>query len=218
MPPTRFIPPAPLPIRPSGFVRPSGALSVAQVANAQAILTWFGYLPRNRSSITGARDAATAGAVSVFQRQYNAENACRRNPTGAGCHPPYSNNGFQPERIAVDGDLGPEPIAALANYNQTAARGGYGIGLTPAQIEAAARQYAAGVGSGPAAVTNEIETTSPRPPAPAPRPAPAPAPAPQRQAASTFPTGPAIAVGVGAAVILAAVLYKRSRKGRKGGG
>ena len=215
MPPLRFVPPAPPSIRPSGYARPSGALSVAQVANAQAILVWFGYLPRQMSSITGARDAATAGAVLNFQRQYNAENACRRNPSGAGCHPPYSNNGFQPERIAVDGDLGPETIQALANYNQAAANGGYGLGLTMAQIEAMGRRAAVGVGSGPAAVTNKIETVSPtpsaaRPPAPAVR----PSPAPQQRPASTFPTGPVIAGVVGLAVIGAAVAYKRSRKGR----
>lgn len=212
--PTRFIPPAPLSSRPSGFVRPSGAvLSVAQVANAQAILVWFGYLPRQMSSITGARDAATAGAVLTFQRQYNAENACRRNPSGAGCRPPYSNNGFQPERIKEDGDLGPQTIAALANYNQSAANGGYGLGLTMSQIEAMGRRAAVGVGSGPAAVTNEIETVSPtpRPSVPAARPAPAPAP---QQATSTFPTGPVVAGVVGLAVIAAAVAYKRSRKGR----
>ena len=201
MHPTRFIPPAPLAIRPSGFVRPSGAVpSVAQVANAQAILVWLGHLPRAMSSLTGARDAATAGAVSAFQRNYNEEQRNR-------------NYRFQPRQLDVDGDLGPQTIQALANYNQAAANGGYGLGLTMAQIEAMGRRAAVGVGSGPAAVTNEIAVVAPTPSAPRPS-APAPAPAPQRQAASTFPTGPAIAVGVGAAVILAAVVYKRSRKGR----
>lgn len=201
MHPTRFIPPAPLSSRPSGFVRPSGAVpSVAQVANAQAILVWLGHLPRAMSSLTGARDAATAGAVAAFQRNYNEEQRNR-------------NYRFQPRQLDVDGDLGPLTIQALANYNQAAANGGYGLGLTMAQIEAMGRRAAVGVGSGPAAVTNEIETTSPtpRPSVPAPRPAPAPAP---QQAASTFPTGPVIAGVVGLAVIGAAVAYKRSRKGR----
>lgn len=202
MTPTRYIPPAALAVRPSGFVRPSGAVpTVAQVANAQAILVWLGHLPRNRSSITGARDSLTAGAVAAFQRNYNEEQRNR-------------NYRFQPRQLVVDGDLGPATMQALANYNQAAANGGYGLGLTPAQIAAAGQQFAAGVGGGPAAVTNET-TITPRPQSstPAPRPA-TPAPAVQQQAASTFPTGPVVAVGVGAAVILAAVLYKRSRKGR----
>lgn len=195
-----FVPPLRFAARPSGFVRPSGAppISVAQVANAQAILVWLGHLPHQMSSITGARDSVTAAAVAAFQRNYNEEQRNR-------------NYRFQPRQLDVDGDLGPLTIQALANYNQAAANSGYGLGLTPAQIEAMGRRAAVGVGSGPAAVTNETAIT-PRPsttPAPAPQPTSAP-----QQAASTFPTGPVVAVGVGAAVILAAVLYKRSRKGR----
>ena len=222
---TRYIPPSPIAVRTTGFVRPSGAaLSVAQVANAQGILTWFGYLPRNVSSITGARDSLTAAAVLRFQQEYNKENACRRNPSGTGCHPPYSNNGFQPASVDVDGDLGPQTVAALSNYNAAAGRGGYGLGLTEAQLRTLGGAALQGAGSGPASVTNSttIETTPPSPTAarpPAARP-PAPSPAPQRQEASEpFPTGPLLAVVAGAAVLAGAVWYRSgSRKSKSKGG
>jgi hypothetical protein len=205
---TRYIPPARPVTSTSGFVRPSGALSVAQVANAQGILVWLGHLPRNVSSITGARDSLTAAAVLRFQQNYNEEQRNR-------------NYRFQPRQLVVDGDLGTATVQALANYNAAAAAGGYGLGITESQLRTLGGAAAQGAGSGPAAITNTttIETTPATPtPARPTAPRPTPTPAPQRQQPSEpFPTGPLLAVVAGAAVLAGAVWYRSGSSKRKGG-
>lgn len=224
MPPTRFVPPAPFAVRPTGFVRPSGAVPDRQtILQLQAALLALNHIEAGQ--ITGTMPIATRAQLLAFQRNYNAENRCRRHEAGAPCRSgrvygaPYS-----PARIAEDGAWGNETQAALTNYipfAQSAAR------------DAAARQGAAsqpapstndvmGWGSAPGPDTSIVPIKNPRTtPATTPAPQsstpavrPSPAPAPQQQPASTFPTGPVIAGVVGLAVIAAAVAYKRSRKGR----
>lgn len=222
MQPPRFIPPAPLSSRPSGFVRPSGSTPDRNtIMRLQTALYTLGHIPA--SGITSAMPIATPAQLLAFQQNYNAENRCRRREAGAPCQPgrvygaPYS-----PARIAEDGAWGPNTQAALTNYLPFA--------------ESAIRQQAAqqaqrppsatdvmGWGGAPGPDTSIVPIKNPRTTAPAPapqsstpavRPAPAPAPAPPPPPASTFPTGPVVAGVVGLAVIAAAVAYKRSRKGR----
>ena len=230
-----FIPQLPM-MRPSAglFTMPSGELTSAQVANAQAILLWLNHLqPKARSSITGSINPATTAALRAFQVQYNAENACRRNPAGAGCHPPYSNSGFQPVSLTVDGVLGPATIQALANYNQSAAAGGYGVGLTQAEIAQGAAVYAAGQNPGavsmvpipngipasttpgktPGAVIGKTPAPSTSPSAPRPSAPAAPVvagPAPS----SSSSVLPYALVGVGVLAVGGA-LYLRSRRNKR---
>ena len=212
--PTRFVPPAPLAVRPTGFVRPSGAAALpSQVAKVQAILAWLNHLPRNRSVLTGIQDAATKSAVRAFEVAYNAENRCRRHEPGAPCQAGRTYNPpVLPASITVDdGTIGPQVIAAALNYDVAAAIDGYGMGITDAEIRAAT--VAAPTADAAALAVKQSTTPAPQSSTPAVR--TSPTPAPQQQPASTFPTGPVIAGVVGLAVIAAAVAYKRSqRKGR----
>ncbi len=226
MPPTRFIPPAPLSIRPSGFVRPSGSTPDRNtIMQLQAALMALGHIEAGQ--ITGTMPIATRAQLLAFQRNYNAENRCRRREAGAPCQPGrVYGNPYQPARIAEDGDWGPNTQAALTNYvpfAQSAMR-------DAANRQAAASQPAPsandvmGWGSAPGPDTSITPIKNPRTSTPASTPPPqsstpavrtSPTPAPQQQPASTFPTGPVIAGVVGLAVIAAAVAYKRSqRKGR----
>jgi hypothetical protein len=197
--------------RATGLVRPSGVLSVATVAHAQAILIYLGHLARDVSSVTGAVDAATRAGIALFQDNFNRENACRRHDRGAPCQagrvygPP-----LQPRSLPVNGDLTPDTRAALGNYASAAALGGYGLGASRAQIEAWSTRAAQGVGSGPAS----IAATAPVVQAPV---AQAPvAQAPDLNAAPVvdseaprFPAGPLLAI-VGVAVIVGVVAWTQS--------
>ena len=222
MPPTRFIPPAPLSIRPSGFVRPSGSTPDRNtIMRLQSALYALGHIPAD--GITSAMPIATRAQLLAFQQNYNAENRCRRREAGAPCQPGrVYGNPYQPARIAEDGDWGPNTQAALTNY----------LPFAESAIRQQASQQAPrpsttpdvmGWGGAPGPdesigpLKNPRTTTpspSPQSSTPAVRPEPAPSPAPPPPPASTFPTGPVIAGVVGLAVIAAAVAYKRSRKGR----
>lgn len=226
--PPRFIPPAAFAVRPSGFVRPSGAVPDRQtILQLQSALLALGHI--DAGQITGTMPIATRAQLLSFQRNYNAENRCRRHEAGAPCAPGRIYGApYQPARIGEDGLWGNDTQAALTNYIPFA---------QSAMRDAAARQGAAsqpapsatdvmGWGGAPGPDVSIVPIKNPRPtpattptpqsstPAVRPSPAPAPAPSSQQQPASTFPTGPVIAGVVGLAVIAAAVAYKRSRKGR----
>ena len=213
-------------VAPSGLVRPSGDLNQQQIVQFQTALYTLGHIPAG--AITSAMPIATQAQLLSFQRNYNAENRCRRHEAGATCQSgrvygaPYS-----PARIAEDGRWSNETQAALTNYLPFAASAirQQAASQTPAAPSSTdVMGWGSGPGPDPVGITPVKTPTSlaPRPTttpstttqhAPA-APAPAP-PAGTQQTASKFPTGPVVAVGVGIAVIGLAVAYKRSqRKGR----
>lgn len=222
MPPTRFIPPAALSIRPSGFVRPSGSTPDRNtIMRLQSALYALGHIPAD--GITSTMPIATRAQLLAFQQNYNAENRCRRREAGAPCQPGrVYGNPYQPARIAEDGDWGPNTQAALTNY----------LPFAESAIRQQASQQAPrpsttpdvmGWGGAPGPDTSIVPIKNPRTTTPATTPAqqsstpavrPAPAPAPAPPPASKFPTAPAIAGLIGVVVIVGAVAYKRSRKGR----
>lgn len=220
-------------VRPSGrFYAPSGALTPSQVLDFQGALVWLGHLPA--SQVTGREPVASAAVLRTFQQNYNAENRCRRREPGAPCQAGRVYGApLSPARISEDGQWGPQTMAALQHFvtaARTAAVARLGAGATGNGVGGAAGGTIPGVyieplgptqggstgkapvtglstdgkGSTTPAVRPSTTSTSPAPVGPAPQPA-----------ASTFPVGPAIAVGVGVVAILGA-LYVRSQRKSKG--
>lgn len=211
---------------------PSGA-TPTQIRDLQGALVALRHA--EPIAITGRMPIGTPAQISAFQRNYNAENACRRNPSGAGCRPPYSNNGFQPATLAVDGDWGRNTEAALTNYvswsRQELLRRGIGattfsenapgVSMTPLGPSAPGAPSKAPMaggatdGKGDAAIQpawQPAQQSTPRalpaPVAPQAGAAPVGPAASANTSASSFPVGPAIAVGVGVVALVGAIVWK----------
>lgn len=225
-----YIPPSSAP-RYNGSGRitlPSGA-TPSQISEYQLALMALGIKPQVQSSVTGAMPVATSAQISEFQRRYNAENACRRNPSGAGCHPPYSNSGFQPATLTVNGVFDSATETALGHYRAFGRGWAVQQGLsasapsitpmggptTPSPTQTGwDPKGTPGTTSKPGTLTttqpSTVTHTSPTPATP-------PA-APVTPPASTFPTGPVIAGVVGLGVIGLAFAWKQSQKHPKRAG
>ena len=215
-------------VRASGFVRPSGAVPDRNtIMQLQLALMALGHTEAGQ--VTGTMPIATRAQLLSFQRNYNAENRCRRREAGAPCQPGRVYGApYQPARIAEDGEWGPNTQAALTNYVPFA---------QSAMRDAVRRQTATaappspndvmGWGGAPGPDTSLTPLKTPRQttavtPAPSSTPAattrPAPTPAPPQELAPSepFPTGPLLAVVAGAAVLAGAVWYRRGSRKSKG--
>jgi hypothetical protein len=233
----RYIPPSPIAVRPTGFVRPSGAVPDRNtIMQLQLALMTLGHTEAGQ--VTGTMPIATRAQLLSFQRNYNAENRCRRREAGAPCQPGrVYGAAHQPARIAEDGEWGPNTQAALTNYvpfAQSAMRDAVRRQATTAAPPSPNDVMGWGGAPGPdtsltplkapksttAVTPTPATTTRPAPttrPATTTRPAPTPAPSQRQQPSEPFPTGPLLAVVAGAAVLAGAVWYRSGSSKRKGG-
>lgn len=188
---------------------PSGALTSTQVLDYQGALAWLGHLPL--AQVTGREPVASAAVLRAFQDNYNREQAAR-------------GYRFSPRSLTVDGSWGPATQQALGNYVASARAAGMArVGGAAAPVTAPeadgwhGAQVATMTPLGKPGTTTMVKagTASTSPAAPV-RPStatPLP-PAPPQEGASSFPTGPALAIGAGVLAV-AGALYVRSRR-RKG--
>lgn len=217
---TQYVPQRPGTVASAGLFRTSGntppALSAASITQFQNALNWLGH----RTPITGQMPVASAATLRAFQDAYN------RDPATIAQH----YNPAPP--IGVDGQWGPQTQTALSNavsrmggvvnhgetmtpLGGTAPRPGAPVaGKSPTATDAADAAVKGNILTSIANVPADpvVPATRPPPVGTAPVVAPVAGGTPAQRTESSFPVGPAIAVGAGVLALVGAIIWS-SQKG-----